>query len=92
MKILALNEGFASGFWDDIRGKNEKTISQFVLPIVFNKYKILPQSWTEIHSTRLKSKRLLELFIVANADGENDLTIICKSKGCYELFKLLKNV
>lgn len=83
-KILCINEGFASGITDGMRGRDEKTISHYVLPIIFNKYKINPLGWKEIHSTRISSRRRMRTFIKDKANGVNDLILVTKSFGCKE--------
>jgi len=91
-RILVINEGFLSGWFDDVRGKNERTISQLALPAYFNKYQVDAKNWLELHSTRFSSKKKMVKFIKSKSAISNHLCIIAKSKGCFELLKSLDSL
>ena len=88
---LLIDEGFASGINDDILGKDEKTISHHVLPVIFDEIKI--KEWKEIHSTRCSSREEMRGWIGEdhrNHQG-NTLLWIGKSMGCVEIIDEIKN-
>ena len=85
---LLMVEGFASGINDDIKGRDEKTISHYALPIVMKKLDIA--TWREVHSTRLTSRRRIRE-AVEKFDLSNNTMIICKSMGVVEVFDFLES-
>ena len=85
--ILLLNEGYASLITDNVKDRDERTISYWILPIAMRHLKI--DEWTEIHSTRITSRKRMERFITDNLSNDARLIVITKSFGGYEFKKFL---
>jgi len=83
-KILFINEGSASPF-----NPNNKSVSHYVNPIIFNKYKI--KDWIEVQSSRFRSKKRMKEFLLEHNKSNNQLIMVTKSYGCVETYRLMLN-